>query len=276
MSSDMLGERETTSVSGDGRDNTGKRYRDHLVCFRDTDRAEAVCGDCGCPVCGPILNVSLRGMVSSLFNDPGHGRQFHDATFHQYRSGLKRVTFSIGMLGTALLFSVIFPDIIPALVSAVFLSSIGLKPAIVHSAVILGIAGMLTLRYQPGERITSLRIRERRTVNRVVCDKCFENRLVQVLLTYALTAVFVVLILLGIKEIVTKGSLRPLRLVAVGFGLGMLRDDVVAYVMEILETGEREPETAPNEHSRIDSGSGEFEIKIDPDSHVGDEQTGED
>jgi hypothetical protein len=287
MSDDMLGERDSASVSGVEIGDTGKRYQDNLICFRDVEEAEAVCGDCGRPVCGPILPLTVRGLVSSLFNDYGHGRRFHDYTFHEYRHGLGRIIFAGVMIGIVLLFSVVFSNIIPALWSIISQSSTGLdsavpqflsgfNSAVVQSAVILGVAGIFTLRYQRGERITSFRLRVRKTFDRVVCDDCSENRLVQILLTYAVTAIFMIIILIGIRGIITTESAGPLRLVAVGIGFRILRGDIVAYILEALGTSAPEVKTTPSEGLGTDIDNYGVRTEDKPDSRAGDVQKAED
>jgi len=270
MSGDMLGEQDDASLSGQGNETTRKRYRRELVCYRDADGADAVCGDCGRPVCGPILNTTLKGLVSSVFNEHGHGRRFHDSTFHEYRSGLKRVGLVVVLLGTALLFSVVFPNLLQTVVSLASLTPIGLNQAVVHSSVLLAIAAILTLRYQRGERTTDFRIRVRRTTDRVFCDKCFENRLVQWSLTYALIAVSAIVILFGIREVFTRGSALPLRVVVLGVAIAMVRDDLVAYVMEVVGMTDRETadDTVVENETTADRPD-EPDIEMDIDSSDG-------
>lgn len=227
-------------MSGDGSEVdevTTETFRDYLVCYRDTDEAEAVCGDCGRPVCGPAMDVTLSGLVGSITGDPGHGRRFHDSTFSQYTSGIGRAILALALVSVSILLSSVFPGLVPGIVQAVSSRPIGLKPALVQSTAILGLAYLLTLRYQGGEHSTNFRIRVRKTATRVLCDECFENTMVQLALFYLLTAVAVVLVLVGFRDIVSTGALKPFRIVALGFGLGILRDDIVALAVWVLESG---------------------------------------
>lgn len=234
-------------------DTSLKRASRTLLCYRDTDEAEAVCGECGEPVCGPVMKGTPWELLHSVFTAYGHGREFHDATFSHYESGLRRVVLLVGLFGVSLLFSVIFPRAIPTVVSAVFPTPIELKPAIVQSSAILGVALLLTLRYQRGDHKTRFRIRVRRTTDRVLCDGCFEDSLVQLALAYVVTAVIVVLVAVGLQDVLVQGSALPLRIVALGVGLGVLRDDIVASLMEVLETGDTEGENESTSESGIES-----------------------
>lgn len=256
-------------IAADTDDRASKRYRRELVCFKDTDSAEGVCGECGRPVCGPVLNATVGGLVGDLFNDHGHGRLFHDATFYHYESGVKKVILSVILVGVAALIGVVFPDFFPAVSSALFSRSIGLNDAVVQSSVILSVATLLTLRYQRGERNTSFRVRSRRTIDRLFCDQCFENRLVQLVVSYALSAVILVLVLLGLRGIVTQGSVRPLRLIALGAAVSILKTDVVAYAMAVLEPGDHDPVTDTTSGSRSNSDSNGIEVESDPDTGSG-------
>lgn len=275
MSGDMLGEQDAATVSGDGSNTTSKRYRRELVCYRDTDKAEGVCGECGRPVCGPIMDTSVNGLLSSITSDHGHGRKLHDATFYHYKSGFKRVVLTAGLFGTALLFSFVFPGLISGVLSSIFSNPVGLEAAIVQSSLVLALAGLATLRYQKGERSTSLRIRVRETASRVFCDECFENRLVQLVLSYALNALVVIFVILGFRGLVAQGSALPLRFVALGFAVLLVRDDVVAYVMEILEPGDREEEMAATGQHGIESDDEGLRFDTEPDS-LSDSQMTED
>jgi hypothetical protein len=228
-------------------ETTTKRYRGDLVCYNDTDEAEAVCGKCGRPVCGPFMNASIMGLIRSVFRDYGHGNRFYDSTFHHYESGLKRVLLVISLLGISVLFSVIAPGLIPRIVSATISVPIGLKGAIIQSSAIVGVALLLTLRYQRGERKTSFRIRVRQGTTRVLCDNCFDDSLVQLALWYVTTAPAIVLIILGLSNAITAGSALPLRMIALGVGIITIRSDLVGYVMAALESDTRgsKPGTTP-------------------------------
>lgn len=217
-------------------ETTGTQHRRDLVCYRDTDEAEAVCGNCGRPVCGPLMDASFGGLIRNLYTDHGHGQRFHDATFHHYESGLGRVLLAVGLLGISILFSVVVPRLIPRIVLATISTPIELKPALIQSSAIIGIALLATLRYQRGERKTSFRIRIRRGYERVLCDECFENRLVQLALMYVITGVAIVSFLLGVRNAIATSSLLPLRMGALAIGIIVIRDDLVAYVMFILES----------------------------------------
>ncbi|WP_324759325.1 hypothetical protein [Haloarcula montana] len=231
---------------------TTETFRDYLVCYRDTDEAEAVCGDCGRPVCGPAMDISLGGVLGSITGDPGHGRRFHDSTFSQYASGLGRAALGLALVFVSILLSYVFPGLVPGIVAAVSPGPIGLKPALVQSTAILGVASLLTLRYQGGEHSTNFRIRVRKTATRVLCDECFENTMVQLVLFYFLTAVAAVLVIVGLRDIVATGALKPFRIVALGLGLGILRDDIVALAVWILEGGTEQSATAAGAEAAVE------------------------
>jgi len=247
-------------------DTTSKRYSRELVCYRDTDEAEAVCGECGRPVCGPLRDSTLGGLVRSVFNDYGHGQLFHDATFHHYENGLGRVLLALGLLGVSVLFSVIVPGLIPTIVSETISRPIGLKPAIIQSSAILGLAALATLRYQRGERKTSFRIQVRRTADRVLCDECFENTLVQLALSYLITIVVLLLVIMGLRNAITAESALPLRTAALGLAIGIIGDDLVAYFMTALKSGGKEPNDGQIREAEIDqAGDEETGPEIEPD-----------
>ncbi len=260
-------------------DTTSKRYSEDLLCYRDTDDAEAVCGECGRPVCGPVMNATVRGILSGLFSDYGHGKRFHDATFHSYENGVGRALLTVGLLGISVLFSAVAPGLIPAVVSATISAPIGLKPAVVQSSAVLGLASLLTLRYQRGERTTEFRVRVRRTASRVLCDECFENSLVQLALSYVVTAVVSVLIVFALLDVVSTGSALPLRIAALGVGLRIVGDDIVAYLMSVVGTDGDETEHGAVQGSETGSAGQEpgpdigFESDPPP---VSDEPTAED
>lgn len=221
---------------------TKERFRDYLVCYKDTDEAEAVCGECGRPVCGPEIDASILGIATSAVGDHGHARRFRDSTFHHYQSGLGRTVLALGLLLLSVLLTAVFPRLIPGIVSVIFPRPIQLKPAIIQSAAILGVVLLATLRYQGGERTTNFRIRVRRTAKRILCDDCFEDRLVQLTVFYLVTVVAIIVVLVGIRNIVNQASALPLRVIALGLSLGILRDDIVALVVGLLKIGSQ-PDT---------------------------------
>lgn len=217
-------------------ERTAEKFRDHLVCYRDTKEATAVCGDCGRPVCGPVMNASIRGLISSVFKDHGHARRFNDSRFHYYESGLRRLFFGLGLIGLAILLSFVFPGVLSGLVSDGPDVLKELNSAVVQSSIILGVTLLVTLRYQGGERKTNFRIRVRKTTKRVVCDECLENNILQILLSYALVAIGVVVILIGVQNIVNETSVLPVRLIAASISLWMLGPDIINVIIGVLST----------------------------------------
>lgn len=207
---------------------TSSTWTRELTCYKDSDLAEGVCGECGRPVCAD------------------HQRSFHDSTFHHYEGGSRRAVVAlISLVGVPVVFDQLFPDLIPSLIVSVLRRPLFFTDAVVHSAVILGLALGLTLRFQSGEHRGNFRILARRVATRHLCGECYEETFLQRALHYALAVVAILLMLLGLRDLVSKGILLPLRTVAVGIGVWVLRDDLVAYAMYALEADEQTAERGP-------------------------------
>lgn len=223
-------------------DNFVERYPRHtkfdetLTCYTDTEEAKAVCGKCGRPVCGPVMNASFRDLIRSIFKEYGHGRRFRDSTFHHYENGIGHALLAISLLGISILLGVIFPNFIPGVVATVTSTPIYLNAALVQSAAIIGIAMLITLQFQRGGHTKlNLRVRTRQTGTRTLCDECFGDTFVQLALFYLITAIAIVLAVVGLREMIGQANALPLRIFALGIGFGILRDDLVTYAVEALD-----------------------------------------
>lgn len=211
-----------------------------LTCYKDSDDSKTVCGKCGRPIC------------------EDHHRSLHDSTFYHYEDGSKRaVAVIVGLLAVPVLFVQLFPNLISGLIREVYGRPVFFTDAIVHSAVILALALGLTLRFQLGERRGDFRLLVRQTAERDLCDDCYEDTFLQRALYYGLILFALILVLVGLRGIFTQATLLPLRIIATGVGVWILRDDVVAYVMYTLGADERSiaEDTSETRESHVSTSS---------------------
>lgn len=203
------------------RSVTGSVWSRDLTCYRDSEKSVGVCGECGRPVCRD------------------HHRTLHDSTFHHYEDGSKRaVAVIIGIAGIPVVFGELFPNLIPGVIQEVLGRPLFFTDTVIHSSIILAVALGVTLRFQSGERRGDFRLLVRRIAKRDFCDDCYEDTFLQRALYYGLVVVAAILVLIGLRDLVTQEVLLPLRTVAVGVALWLIRDDVVAYIMHLFETDE--------------------------------------
>lgn len=208
-------------------DVTSTIWSRDLTCYKDSDVSEGVCGECGRPVCGD------------------HRRSLRDSTFHYYEGGSRRaVAVLVGLLAVPIVFTQLVPDLVPNLIQTALSRTLLFTDAVVQSAIILAVALALTLRLQSGEHRGDFRVLIRRATDRSLCDNCYEDTVLQRAFYYGVVVVAASLTLIGLRDIVTQGVLLPLRTVAVGLAVWVLRDDIVAYGMHAFEAEKQTVEDA--------------------------------
>jgi hypothetical protein len=192
-----------------------------FTCHRDRDRATAVCGECGDPLCET------------------HQKNFTDPLFTRFKSGLSY--FAALILGL-LVFPAVWLAVDPMTAIENSLASNGESPlpagtesAVFHSIIILAFFSGLTMWMQSATRKTSVRFLQRSLPERILCEDCYADTSVVRLLSVAIFLVSLLVFVAGAYFAWSSGNLSTLRLSAVAIGIYILRYDIVMLTSKLLE-----------------------------------------
>lgn len=212
-------------MSSQNQNERSYQYKQgQLTCHRDTNRAEAVCGECGTPLCE---NHSTQKL---LFIE----KVFRDWSFSRFRGGQQPLIKSVVLL-IALPLAWVFVEPLTLVENAGISPPASTGRAVLHSSIILGFAFTLKLWGQGSDENTSIRLLYREPPKRVLCKSCFDDNFLQVIIGYTMLGLSVLVMLAGVYLAWNSKSLGALRLSVVGLGIFVIRHDVTLYIVKFIE-----------------------------------------
>lgn len=192
-------------------------YAKHLTCDRHGNtQAEKVCGSCGTPLCDECAET------------------IYDPTFSSFTTSgaTRRLVLGITLIvGMPILHALVLGDLITQIRLMLFPTR-GLFPRVglVHSSVILGMALLLTVWFRKGD-IVEEPLMLRQGSERTLCEDCTGGERLRRYLQLAVAGVALIIVLYGAYRLVTALNLAPLRVIAIGGAVYILRDTLVALVI---------------------------------------------
>lgn len=217
---------ETTVVD----ESRQKELRCGEVC---SEKATAVCGRCGLPLCEEEPHQNEHRIIWT-------GQPQTDPLFGDFVNTFGKLLLAFGLL-------VVIPlawsmsDPVMILEEGVLADQDDitipndLGTTVLHSSILLGVALSMTLWVQSADRITSVRVRQRAPRERVFCNDCSADVQVPRLILHILTALGLLLVVLGAYLAWSNSGVASLRLSAVGIVLLSVKSELVMLVGKLIE-----------------------------------------
>lgn len=195
--------------------NRVKKASGQLTCHRDSDRAVAVCGECGKPLCDD------------------HERTLTDSLYSSYRSSyVPLVEAVVGLLVVpAAILGVIGGSTLADLERQLFGQAIGLDTGLLLTAILVGLAGLATTWFQGGDSKTSARLLAREPPERSMCEECYQKTSLARFLSIGLLVLGALLAVGGLVLVVQSQSGVLLAISGLGVALYLLRHDLTLFAL---------------------------------------------
>lgn len=196
--------------------------RGKFTCHNDQDRATAVCGRCGVPLC------------------PDHQNEQRDPMFSDFSEKFRYFLLAIGLVAVIPIAWTML-DPVTMLEEEILADQEdisvpdGSSTTVLHSSVLLGLGLWFALWAQSADRKTSARFLWRTPPRRTLCRECSADARVPLFILYAVSALAALLVLLGVYLAWSSNGVTPLRLSALGLAVYIVRTDAVMLIGKLVE-----------------------------------------
>lgn len=188
-----------------------KTYHDYLTCVDDTNHAQNVCGRCGDPVC----------------EDHAYNQSTFSGAFSSDAWELVALILVL-IIGVPILLRFGISGIIGEIRRAIIPGQvIYARAGLVQSSLLLGVFLSTRLWYRTTDGSIGYEPLVRTTTERVVCEKCHDDNRNRSPINYGLYAVAVIMVLAGLFGLISAVDLRMLRLIAIGSGIYLIKDELL-------------------------------------------------
>lgn len=186
------------------------------------DAAVGVCGLCGTPVCHDCAKT-LTDPLFQTFN-PG---------------GWTKLVGGVGLLvGVPAVLWFVYPDLVLDVSNLIFGGTVFLKTGVLHSAIIIGAALLLSVWITTGDGFGFIK---GYTHERILCEDCYHERKHVKFIRILVIGIAGLVALYGLYTVATDGSKNPnlpfffreIRIVAVGVAVYILRDEITILIDQL-------------------------------------------